>query len=247
MDCGKVEKLLSLHASGDLEDEHTHAAVSLHLRSCSVCRRLADEYGESLHLLRSACAPPEFDASFYNGIRSTVLKAINNEAAALTPWQLPFQLLRRRLTLAAPVVLLLAAGALAVYVSLRERDLEATGYRVTAVTETNVTEKPVDPKEKVLQQNGLTPAPLTAASPPRRTPRIEAAKRASKLDELRTQANTEVVSVLPLPAAQLPVVIAEPHVGEETIASTTVEATRIEIQTSDPNIRIIWFAFKGTE
>ncbi|MBA3440019.1 MAG: hypothetical protein H0T92_09155 [Pyrinomonadaceae bacterium] len=252
MDCGKVEKLLSLHASGDLEDEHTHAAVSLHLRSCSVCRRLADEYEESLHLLRSACAPPEFDASFYNGIRSTVLKAINNEAAALTPWQLPFQLLRRRLTLAAPVVLLLAAGALAVYIALDETNPNAKHNRLTVVGTKRTGETvEAEAKASLRGRDELTRAHLLAALAPRRPPRVSAARKMPKRDVLHTKAGTEIVRA-PLLITQPSMASAERPVSGEIIASTadpaaSQEAMRIEIQTGDPNIRIIWFSPKVTE
>ena len=252
MECSKVEKLLSLYVASDLEDDLL-SAVSLHLRSCHPCSRLADEYRESQGWLRSY-APPDFDRTFYDGVRSAVLEEINRSAAApVFPWQFPFQSLRRRLTLAAPVVLLLAASVLAIYTALDRVNLDATHNRLTAVG-TRGPEKPVEIEDKSAPRSGnkSTRTPLLAASPSRRTPRISAARKMPKCAALSTEAGTEIVRALPSPAAQPSVASTEQRVSEETIASTAgtttdQETTRIEIQTSDPNIRIIWFALKGTE
>ena len=251
MECSKVKKLLSLYVASDLEDDLL-SAVSLHLRSCHPCSRLADEYRESQGWLRSY-APPDFDRTFYDGVRSAVLEEINRSAAApVFPWQFPFQSLRRRLTLAAPVVLLLAASVLAIYTALDRVNLDATHNRLTAVG-TRGPEKPVEIEDKSAPRSGnkSTRTPLLAASPSRRTPRISAARKMPKCAALSTEAGTEIVRALPS-IAQLSAASAEQRISEEAFASTAgattgQETTRIEIQTSDPNIRIIWFAPKGTE
>lgn len=254
MDCSKVEKLLPLYAGTDLEDDLL-SAVSLHLRACQQCSRLADEYRESRQWLRSSCAPPKFDAAFYGGIRSAVLEEINRETIAPALWQLPLQLLRRRLIFVTPVVLLLVASALPIYLSLRRTNSEQSPSHVAVINGTNMTQQPVKAQEK---------------TSPRRTFRASAVKKAARRDKIVAQAGSlrwpddrprgrnfnrpkmpsyaTSLNLPPLPSE----VSAEPQDIGEALALTTTEAidretTRIEIQTSDPNIRIIWFSPKGTE
>lgn len=82
MDCRRVEELLPLYAGGDA-GEALARRLSSHLRSCAVCRLLAEEYGRSRELLRSYDAP-EFGDEFFEGIRGAVLRELAAGAASPT-------------------------------------------------------------------------------------------------------------------------------------------------------------------
>lgn len=79
MNCTHVEKLLALHVENDLNGEQA-SAVTAHLAACSGCRALAGEYRASQSLLRLH-TPPEFDGAFFDAVRRAVREEIDRDAA----------------------------------------------------------------------------------------------------------------------------------------------------------------------
>src|ERR1700694_78425 len=75
LNCKRMTRMMSLYIAGDLSDAIRRAAT-LHLATCELCRRLAEEFSETSALLTQACASPEFDAEFYTGIRRAVISEI---------------------------------------------------------------------------------------------------------------------------------------------------------------------------
>ncbi|HKP72286.1 MAG TPA: zf-HC2 domain-containing protein [Pyrinomonadaceae bacterium] len=242
MRCTRAEKLIPLHVAGDLNEGRARA-VATHLATCAACRGVAGEYGASREMVRAASAPPEFDEAFYEQMRAGVLAQIKRDRTPAPPPRSFASLFNTRLAYAAALAVLVIAGAL----SLRNFSRRTTGDdaqqpAVVAVVNNNrapaPTETPTIPKLTGRESLNVT------------TPRVERRERAE-----RTQRATRRS---PAQARQTP-----PHVEQNLVASTNAatrrvvgqeiaggeasakpEVSRIEIQTSDPNIRIIWLAAK---
>ena len=80
MNCKNVEPLLSLYVGRDLEEEHSRL-VADHLQSCTKCTLAANEYAGASQLLQ-AYEPPFFSDEIYAGIREQVLNKIERESHA---------------------------------------------------------------------------------------------------------------------------------------------------------------------
>src|SRR6266576_777908 len=77
LNCKRMIRMMSLYIAGDLSGA-TQRAATLHLATCELCRRVTEEFSETSALLTQACAPTEFDAEFYTGIRRAVLSEITH-------------------------------------------------------------------------------------------------------------------------------------------------------------------------
>jgi hypothetical protein len=78
MNCKNVEPLLSLYAGRDLDEEHSQL-VAAHLQSCTQCSLAAEEYAWASQLLQGY-EPPRFGDEIYAGIREEVLNEIQRES-----------------------------------------------------------------------------------------------------------------------------------------------------------------------
>ena len=74
MNCTHIEKLLPLYVEGDLDAERAETVLA-HLNACRQCQECAAEYEESQGWLRSY-SPPEFDETFFDGLRQSVQSEI---------------------------------------------------------------------------------------------------------------------------------------------------------------------------
>ena len=84
LNCKRTARMISLYIAGDLVGA-PEREVAAHLAACDGCRRLADEFSESSSLMTEACAPPEFGAEFYSGIRQAVLGEIASDQMLAKP------------------------------------------------------------------------------------------------------------------------------------------------------------------
>lgn len=80
MNCKNVEPLLSLYVGRDLNEEYSRL-VAAHLQSCVRCTHAADEYARAGQLLQGY-KPPFFSDEIYAGIREQVLNEIERESHA---------------------------------------------------------------------------------------------------------------------------------------------------------------------
>lgn len=80
MNCKSVKPLLALYVGCDLEGEHSRL-VAAHLQSCTKCTLAADEYAGASQLLQRY-EPPFFSDEIYAGIREQVLNKIERESHA---------------------------------------------------------------------------------------------------------------------------------------------------------------------
>ena len=254
MNCERNERLLSLHAGGDLPDGQAHA-LAAHLQACDACSRLASDFAAGRELL-GLHEPPEFDAAFFDRIRQNVLREIDDAPPPPAFARLTAILFgRRALALAACVAfLVVVAGSLALY--LRERREGAgSGPRQLAgsplETQTKTPAPAINsPAIRADERRPKTTATIAAPTPHRRQfvanfPRAPRAKRDARMAEPATPQLPEAA------ATRDPQMDNAASRGDETEAMSEVAVVaapaerkmlRIELQTGDPNVRIIWLS-----
>ena len=233
MKCRRVKKLLPLYVEGDLASNKAES-VSAHLDWCGQCNWLADEYKESQNWLRTNQAP-EFDQAFLDSFKSTVMRRVEETAVRPSLLASIAQHWSHPQMLAMSGAMLIAIGMVLFYIY--QTRLNVRIPPVETATQIPETEKaPVDlPKMNVdrSQENRLVPGKVSRHHPNLKSHRTEPL---TSLQEppLFSQVNrwnelgiTNEVAVTPSEAKD-----------------DSPEMLRIDIQTADPNIRIIWFTPK---
>ena len=216
MNCKRASRNVPLFVAGDLSGDLNREMVN-HLAICEECGRLAQEFRESNSLLTEAFALPEFGAQFYDEIRNNVLDKITRDGMASRPR------FGHRWIYASAFALMLVASAV-MFVRWRgvqeaPQDLSST-TRIAGNTASNqAPESTSSPQSKDLprksQRTSISRKPVRQTTLSRTTP--QQFESARKLD-----ASAGGLQVSP---------------SERASAS---EVSRIEIQTSNPNIKIIW-------
>jgi hypothetical protein len=248
MNCTIIEKLLPLYVEGDLA-EREMANVRAHLSSCDYCRSVAEEFSASQSRLHNF-AVPEFGAEFYEQIRSTVLMEINSRPVSRPSF---FQTLRPFFTFftwrpaaAFSFALLVLFGALSfgLYRSLIKRDAPLL------VIEKNMGEFSLDEISEaagqsrqedsvngngssIVRQSGVTAQNNIARQ------KLRPVGQGKERPENSIHQSTDAASSS----------VAE-QTQEDGMAGNVAPAqavARMDIQTSDPNIRIIWLGRKPSE
>jgi Putative zinc-finger len=245
MNCRRIEKLIPLYVEGDLDCQRADA-VGSHAQSCEGCAGLIAEYEESQRWLRSF-APPHFDEAEFYDLKRGVLKQINSRETRASFLHRLAENWTRRVAFATLAALVAISGALALYV-YRQSVNQDTRQDNSLAQDKDQREKqlskiPLELKPPVQQRNDLNPAPRAPFI--HRRPRhattarqmLALAKRVKRRQFVRRHDNPG----------------AESHVARETKdaispdPASAQEMLRIEIQTSDPSIRIIWFSPKESD
>ena len=248
MKCTEVEKLLPLYAGNDLADDGRAHALSEHLNACARCSRTMEEFRTSREIFQNQPAP-EFDEPFYQSIRAGVLRDIRNHPAPRPSLLESLRLaLMHRPAVAATLALLIIFAALSVVV---RRSLTVHNKHLASV-ENGFGE--INPDEL---NEGADVSKRKDVSPPRlpemaRLPRQNASlpraprKKQAVEENGASQGNLEtVVRNAPAPAVTPD---APQNDGAPLSDAQPAQAiARMEIQTSDPNIRIIWLGRKPSE
>jgi hypothetical protein len=232
LNCKRTARLISLYVAGDLVGA-PEREVAAHLAACEGCRRLAEEFTESDSLLTQAFTPPEFGAEFYSGIRHAVLGEIASERMLSKP---SFFRPRWLYATAFAAIVIASLVMLQHFVSSRRatptdvaRESSVTGQPKSQSSDVQSPRKKHElPGTRSAQSNVL------ALARPRGSSRHFGEMR--QTDALMTS-RAERVS-----GTQI-----EPAMPSSTSAGSVAleessQVSRIEIQTADPNIRIIWLS-----
>jgi anti-sigma factor RsiW len=230
MTCRHVEKMLPLYIEGDLKIRQARK-VSEHLDSCCACRELADEYCASQAWFRSHI-PPELDDNFFADLSASVKNAILQERKP-PPWQ-PMALWAWNPIVTAALALLIIGCGIAFLVRF-------AGNQPVLVGGTNKRNTPVHVTSSTLMQLSRAKDVLTAQA----HAELRSGERSHQSQASRSPVH-ENAAVIKLLEDQV-VKAASPAPPVSTPAPTAgvdrrQVPLRIEIQTADPNIRIIWFA-----
>ncbi|HEY1404130.1 MAG TPA: zf-HC2 domain-containing protein [Pyrinomonadaceae bacterium] len=249
MKCTRVEKFLPLHVADDLTSRRRRA-IENHLAACEKCRLVADEYHASRELFRAATLSPDFDGAFYEEIRTSVLAQIRRDRTLAPPSRFS-GIFNARLAYAASLAVIVIAAALALHSYTRRTSQEGAPRNMMAnVNGEHPATRPAAVTPQTIRPGGSERQPARKVNEPAR-PTMHAERRMAKsplpkpdaaLENARTGARraSNMPSRTPSNAGRNP--------PAPTIAATNAppEFSRIEIQTSDPNIRIIWLS-SGTE
>ncbi len=244
MRCTHAEKLIPLLVGDDLPAREA-AALRRHLESCANCRRLAAEFEESRDWMRGF-ASPQFDEAMLDDMRGAVLSEIGRveNRAPWFQWVIPGWNLRFVVSMA---VLLLIAF-LAAYANRGRQPRPVPDRDKEDVVQTN----PGGHRENSTdggQQNNNTlvaPSPIPVQRPPRKNAgrKIENSRvnPVQLPDQLIAQAAFPTTPINIEPVFELP---SGGPPKDDAIFNR--EMTRIEFQTADPNIRIIWLTPKNLD
>lgn len=245
MRCTTIEKLLPLYVEGDISEDEA-SKVQAHISSCDTCRRVAEEFRASQNLIHAFDAP-DFDDEFYEQLRGTVLTGITAQKLARPSLleTLRALFLKRPTVATACILFLVIFGAL--YGVLHRRLSKSSSYMV-AVERGMGEIKPV--QFAAASGNRSAAAPLStliegnvrSSSFNPRSGGRQKTRPGSQADEQREEAtskNNDATSAA----------IARAGTGNsgDTDRASTQAVARMEIQTSDPNIRIIWLGRKPSE
>lgn len=267
MKCTRVEKFLPLYVAGDLAGRRGRT-VENHLATCEECRLSADEYRASRDMFSAATLSPDFEGAFYDEIRNSVLAQIRHDHTLAPPFAF-YRFFNTRLAYAASLSLLLIAAALTLHSYVRRTSEDGERAPVIANVER---ERPTPPTAlKTPQAAWPESDERRTARPFKESARVATSKarRATKssLPGVRTgieNARNKAKAVLPFAPHTPPAVGRNPHAltvaaagrakaeeinagsGNNGETNAPPEVSRIEIQTSDPNIRIIWLS-RGVE
>lgn len=229
MNCKQIDELLPLYASHDL-DEKRARLVNKHVQICVACARVAEEYRETVELTQHF-VPPVFADNVYASVRQQVLRQIEDESTALLP-QLFTGWFRPRMAWAIASVLLITFGFFALYL----------------VVNRNAKVQPVVDNHPVAEQPG--------ASPPGPKVTLAGTGTAVTPTEDKRKVNRRIVN-RPLKArdswsrsARISRKWRDPEAGNTLPAHGAAPdkaPLRVELQTKNPNIRIIWFTQSHTK
>ena len=229
MNCKSVQEWLPLYVGRDLE-ENRNRVITAHLQSCAACSGLATEYHETRQSLGDF-TPPSFGEDVYSSIRQNVLREIEREAPDTTPGPLPqlfLNVFRPRLVWAVASILLFAVFLFAFYF---------IGHRG------NINQPVVGLKAEALPYSptdGPSKSPVETKIKPHR---ILARKRFGLADRGAIAAmNTRVQ-----PSIRSEAALESNKIAGPTAAQSSDKFLRLEMQTKDPNIRIIWLTPQRTK
>lgn len=244
MNCKNIRELLPLFVGHDLDDKRK-AHVTSHVETCTECGGAVKEYRASRQLLQHF-APPQFSEDVYDGVRQSVLREIGREAAAPSGSELFANLLRPRLRLAFATALLLAVAGFSYYlVALRtseqllisKTDVELKPGATEVVKPTPAPEPaPNSGPRPTTMDKGQSPGATNGAAADR--PHTERKKNpAARPNLVEAVAKSPDVASISTGSTRQNKLVA-PHANP----AAADQPLRVEIQTRDQNIRIIWFA-----
>ena len=253
MNCTQVEELLSLYAGHDLA-ETREQLVTAHLQSCAACSLAVAEYRDTRGLMQDF-SPAVFDDDVYAEIRQNVWKQIEKQPQSRARLEWIGVWFQPRLGWAAATALMITISFVGLYFIVKEFTV-----RPTVIADVPRTVVPaVGPVPETHDGAPLIPGegpPQRQVNMPRRQrkpDRMVAPDRGNSLAAYSPDAQVKTMQKQTgAPPSRLPTRASEtlafqsssaPTIGTENLdsAARDQKTLRMEIQTKDPNIRIIWF------
>lgn len=265
MNCKHVEELLPLFVGRDLEEERALLVIT-HVRSCTQCARSAKEHSEASQLLQ-LFEPPQFSEAAYTAVRSRVLREIERESSA--PHSIfALEFLRRSFRphamWAVSTAVLIAVCAFAYYfianrTSEQRNRLQLAENRGTGQQNTRDEQANLESKDDSVKP---LPSPSSKDDKPDRTgtpgasPALATNSLKPRLNQTHSRRAGESSTPAGLsgrgprpPAVTVGLAQYSPVESKDPTPNSSISSDktlRLEIQTSDRNIRIIWFSHPRT-
>ncbi len=255
MNCKHVQKMLPLYVGRDL-DEKSQQLVKSHVESCTHCASSADEYRRTRQLLQKF-APPVFSEAGYTGIRQRVLREIERESTAPVLLQLVASRFRPRIRWAVATGLIIVVSIFAVYfISNLKNDRRHVADGSSAGSKgTQVTMAPSpspsseDKGPQLLNTRRNADRDMTIAGTVDHTKQSQRRKSSGKVADRRRSVAVNTAETWSMTAHRSPE--SNNRSEPDTIPTRDPDASeiplRVEIQTKDPNVRIIWFSYQRTK
>lgn len=216
MNCTYAKELLPLFVTGDLSAADIDA-VGEHVSRCDACRTQIAEIAAARDWLKQA-ANPALDEDFYDRIRGSVWNSIDADAGRPRWWTFPMPYWTSR-----PVMAMAAAVLLLVFGLIAIRRGAGTGI------------EPDAPQPVAAAVTIPGPETTIGGTAPKQEPQQKRIKQSNR--------TARALEIPVAPAHRSPLGdMAEAGSDTESIEESGM--MRIEIQTADPNIKIIWLAPK---
>ena len=244
MNCKQIEKLLPLYVGHDL-DAQSERLVTAHVESCSACSIAAGEYRQTRELLQEF-ALPVFSEDVYAGIRQDVWRQIESESRTRSWWEDMFALFHPRLATAVATAVLIAVSAFGIYF---------IANRLSRPNQTAGTVPFVNPKAENKEEPSGSPKEKTSVLPvtSNETPGARLAVRRPTRQRIHrnvipeSQDSLALANSSPSPTVYTPIDPDNSARTDESTDNDSKNTLRMEIQTKNPNIRIIWFSQRETK
>lgn len=241
MNCEYVDELLPLFVGRDLDEERS-LMVAAHLQSCTRCACAAEGYSEG-HRWLQEFEPPPVSQAVYAGIRRQVLDEVARGSRAPAWPSIVSQFFgplvqSRAVWIAATLLLAMLVGAL--FFMTQRPHQERDGDQI-AHDHRSVEQGVRDPEAGIKSENNQSEAPSSSSGEPSglsgSAPGAAGDKRRKVGAGYRSR---------PREARVAPVtsVAADPDVSP---ALSVPAPVRVEMQTSDPRIRIIWISGQDSQ
>ena len=239
MNCKQVEELLPLLVSRDLEAGRERL-VTAHVESCAACSVAAGEYRQSRQLLQEF-VPPAFSDDVYAGIRQNVWRRIESESSRQSQWQVITSWFQPRLAWASATVVLFAASVFGIYLMANRSSVSPGAAATLPGMNRNAQDK--EPSQ-LLKDGARVPASTTnEISKGQRLAGLRTTQRRIHRNGISVRAESVAVarSGPSLPVDTSSRVNTFPQ-SDADVNKNSENTLRMEIQTKNPNIRIIWFS-----
>ena len=236
MNCHQLEEMLPLYVGGEVEPARANR-IAAHLQSCAACSQSLHEYGQARQLLVDF-APPTFDDAIYDGIRANVLRQIRTKSKSRSTSPLLSQLLQPRLGWAFATALLVALLATAYVFVIRSRN-------ASPAQQANSNQTEVAPAKKDFAVRQPNPN-ANDSRPPNKTADVAVTSQFKHRRRVVVRSPESMQIAVKTPFTISPSQSITPSstgANVAPLADLNSETTlRMEMQTADPNIRIIWFS-----
>ncbi len=257
MNCKHVQELMPLYVGRDLEEKRAQL-VTAHVESCAECARSAEEYREAQQLLR-LFEPPPFSEAVYAGIRQRVLREIGRESTAPTLPQLVASLFRPRIRWAVATALLVAVSVFAFYfVANRKNDRQQLADRSRTVDQNTREQQGPEMAGSPSPSSDRPPQVVTGrhagadtTSAGSANPTNQSRRRKSSVATVESARSVAVnmpdIRSMTAKASQESNNLTGPDAVPALAPAASEKTLRVEMQTKDPNIRIIWISHQRPE
>ena len=243
MSCHQIQELMPLYVGSDLEESRARL-VAAHVQTCETCAHVAREYRETRQLLQTF-VPPAFTENFYAEMRQSVWQNLEKKSPAPAFSSIIADLFRPRLAWAVATAVLIAVSAIGIYVISRRGAVPqpVVSHQPPASTTPNVQLPASSPNNK----SSASSLPSSGSNSRRAgiAPPQLPQKRKSISDRVNLAAEPTVATVSP--AAISAPVLGDSRQPNRGVSNASDAPLRVEFQTKNPNIRIIWFAPRDTK
>lgn len=243
MNCKRAEQLIPLHTSGDLQPLEADILCQ-HIETCAHCQQIAEEFANSQAWL-SEFSTPSFDEAVFTDLRTSVLQEIKQTESAGNRGKWFERLLPSlppRWAMAAIAAAVVLFGVWAGRVIHRAQQMPKEMAIVENIKPQEGVKPPIpqSPQERHTEGIKITRSRPQPAKYSQQSPQLNSGdSAATTIETPSTDLTAEnPTDLLPTnePTNSSVLAKAEPVIEREML--------RIELQTADPNIRIIWFAPK---